>query len=106
MPPATPRISRPWIDRPSSASGDLHRHQMRGFRIGDRDAAVGPEHDEAMRHGVERPVEALGETIGLLLLRNGGEQHIAHGVSEFPDGEQEWRRQQAQENVVESRHAA
>ena len=66
--PRLASASSGWI-APSSASGDLKRHQMRGFRIRHHDPAVRPEHDQAVRHGVERPVEALGDAVRLLFLR-------------------------------------
>lgn len=64
---------------------------MRGFGIGHRHPAVGAEHDKAMRHGVQRPIEALGKAVRLLLLRHRRKKHIAHRIGEFADREQERR---------------
>ena len=102
MPPATPRISSAWIERPSSASGELKRHQMCGLGIGDDDPPVGPEHDQAVRHGVERAVEALRDAASPSSPpTDRREQHVAHEVGEAMDGEEERDRQQAEHDVIE-----
>ena len=54
-----------------------------------------------MRHGVEGAVEALRDALGLSLLEDRREQHVAHGVGVAVDGQQEGRRQQAERDVIE-----
>ncbi len=67
----------------------FERHQMRGLGVADHHLAVGAEHDQAMRHGVQRPVEAFGQPGRGLALRNGVEKHRADVSGHSRDDEDE-----------------
>jgi hypothetical protein len=86
---------------PEQRVGRLERHQVGGFRIRHHDATVWPEHDQPMRHGVERPVEALGDAVRLLLLADRGEQNGAHQMRHLVDREHERDDEQTEHEMIE-----
>ena len=106
MPPATPRIEHRVDGSPQQRVGRLERHQMRGFRIRHHDPAVRTEHDQPMRHRVQRAVEALGDAVGLLFLGDRCEQDRAHEMRHLVDGEHERDDEQARARSDRNRPSA
>ena len=72
---------------------------MRGFRIGDDDLAVRVEHHQAVRHRVQRAVEALGDLPLLPVADDGREQHLADVVGAALDDEHERNDQQPEHDM-------
>ncbi len=81
--------------------GRAQRQEVGSLRIGDHDLAIRAEHDEAVRHGIEGPVEARRDAVGLLLLRYCRKEDVAHRVRELLDRQQEGNRKQAENDMVE-----
>ncbi len=72
---------------------------MRGLGIGDDDLAVRVDHHQAVRHGVQRPVEALCDLPRLPVPDDGREQHLADVVGAALDDEHEGHDQQPEHHV-------
>ena len=89
------------MDRPSNASGDLKDIRCGRFGIRDDDAAVRPEHDETVRHGVERAVEPLRYAVRVLLLADRGKQDGPHEMRHLVDGEHHRNDEHAEHEVVD-----
>ena len=68
----------------------VKRHQPGGLGIGDHHLAFRPQHDQPVRHGVQRAVEPVGKLACLLVADDRREQHVADVVGAV-DGDERHR---------------
>ena len=81
--------------------GVLEAERRRRLAVGHHGLAFGAQHDEPVRHGVERAVEALRQIFRVALFRNRREQHRAHVLGHLGDDEHERDDVEAEHEIVE-----